>query len=229
MSLRSYGDMKFGNLKDSEVQSNRRAFFQDLGVEASQVVIPQQIHGSRIVVVGKNERGRGVLEESAAIAVTDALISKETQVFLMVEVADCLPVLLYDPVSKTVGAVHAGWRGIIEGIVAKTVQEFKNLGSDPENLICGVGPGLCQRHFIVKSEVLEKFKDLYPAEILFINKDGYVDLKKIARKELEKEGVPASNIEISKFCTACDNGIYSSFRKEGAGVLEMAAIIGMRE
>lgn len=228
MSLRSYGDMKFGNLKDQEVTSNRRAFFQDLGVEESQVVIPQQIHGSRVAIVGSYQRGRGVLEESSAIAMTDALISREKQAFLMVEVADCLPILLYDPVSKIVGAVHAGWRGIIEGIVAKTVQEFKNLGSDPENLICGVGPGLCQKHFIVKSDVLEKFKDLYPSEILFINKDGYVDLKKIVVKELEREGVFGANIEISKFCTVCDNGIYSSFRKEGAGVLEMAAVIGMK-
>jgi len=229
MSLRSYGDMKFGNRKDQEVISNRRAFFRDLGVEESHVVIPRQVHGSNIVIIGKNEQGRGVLEESTAIVETDALISREKRIFLMVEVADCLPVFVYDPVLKIVGLIHAGWRGIISGIVSKVVFEFKKMGSDPENLVCGIGPGICQKHFIVKSGVLEKFRDLYPKEILFINKDGYVDLKKIIVRELENQGVPDSNIEVSKYCTACDNGIYSSYRKEGSGVMEMAAVIGVKE
>lgn len=228
MSLRSYGDMKFGNLKDQEVISNRRAFFQDLGVEEAEIVVANQIHGSRIAIVGKNERGRGVLEERTAIVGTDALITLEKSVFLMVEVADCLPVSIYDPVLRIAGVVHAGWRGIIDQIIPKVIQKFRDCGSEPENLIAGIGPGICQRHFIVKSEVLGKFKDLYPKEILFINKDGYVDLKKIATKELENQGVPKSNIEVSKYCTACDNGIYSSFRREGEGVSEMVAIIGMR-
>ena len=64
---------------------------------------------------------------------------------------------------------------------------------------------------------------------MLINKDGYVDLKKAAAIDLERNGVISSNIEISKFCTVCDNGTYSSFRKEGSGVLEMAAVVGMKK
>jgi len=229
MSLRSYGDMKFGNRPTEEIITNRRAFFRDLGVAETDVICCQQDHGSRVVTVGKNERGKGVLECGTAIGKTDALISVDKDVFLMVEVADCLPVLVYDPVLKIVAAVHAGWRGIIDQIIPEVINQFRKYGSDLDNLIVGIGPSICQKHFIAKSSVLEKFKDLYPQAILLINKDGYVDLRKATFSDLKNQGVHPSNIEISNNCTICDNGTYSSYRKEGESVLKMAAVIGMRD
>ena len=221
ISNRNYSDMKFGNLPDSEVVKNRRAFFQDLGVEESRVIIPKQIHGNQVEVVGINKKGQTPL--------ADGLITMEKDLYLMVMVADCLPVLMYDPVLRVTAAVHAGWRGIVSQIIPETLVKFKNLGSDMENIIVGIGPGICQKHFIVRSGVLEKFRDNYPKATLLINNDGYVDLKKAATIDFEKNGVILSNIEVSKLCTVCDNGIYSSYRKEGSGVIEMAALIGMRK
>lgn len=221
ISNRNYSDMKFGNRPNQEVINNRRAFFQDLGVEESKVLVPEQIHGSRIAVVGSNKTGQ--------IPGTDGLITMEKDIFLMVMVADCLPVLMYDPVLRIVAAVHAGWRGISDQIIPETLKKFKELNSEMENIIAGIGPGICQKHFIVRSGVLESFRDYYPKATLLINKDGYVDLKKAAAIDLERNGVIPGNIEISKYCTVCDNGTYSSFRKEGEGVLEMAALIGMRK
>lgn len=221
ISNRNYSDMKFGNLSNNEVINNRRAFFQDLGVEESRVITPEQVHGSQVLVVGSNKIGQ--------TPAADGLITMEKDLYLMVMVADCLPVLMYDPVLRIVSAVHAGWRGIGDQIIPETLSKFKDLGSEMENLIVGIGPGICQKHFIVRSGVLEKFRDYYPKATLLINKDGYVDLKKAALIDLERNGVIASNIEISRYCTVCDNGTYSSFRKEGDGVIEMAALVGMKK
>lgn len=219
ISKRSYGDMKLGHRPEEEIIKNREQFFQDLGIPANQIVISQQVHSSHIIVVDK---------PSPVISATDGLITAAKGLSLMITVADCLPVLIYDPMQKVVGILHAGWRGIIKQIVIEAIEQLDDLGSEPENLIVGIGPGICQKHFIVKNDVLEKFLDFYPSATFVRNNDGYVDLKKAVLIDLKKKGVLSGNIEVSGVCPSCDNGIYGSFRKEGESVLASAAIIGMR-
>jgi len=136
--------------------------------------------------------------------------------------------LIYDPMQKIVGILHAGWRGIIKQIIIEAIEKLESLGSDPENLIVGIGPGICQKHFIVKNDVLGKFLDFYPSATLVRNNDGYVDLKKAVLIDLKKKGILLGNIEVSHSCPSCDNGIYGSFRKEGELAPAAAAVIGMR-
>ncbi len=146
----------------------------------------------------------------------------------MVQTADCLPVLVYDPINQVIGIIHAGWRGIIDQIIPKVIEKFKDLGSQSENLIVGIGPSICQRHFTVKKDVLHLFKEDYPKATFIINNDGYIDLKKAVISDFEKLGVDKSNIELSELCTVCNNGFFGSFRKEGNRAPQMAAVIGMR-
>ncbi|OGD56524.1 hypothetical protein A2V71_02515 [Candidatus Berkelbacteria bacterium RBG_13_40_8] len=229
ISSRNYGDMRFNKLPSQEVAKNRSIFLGDLDINLSDIVYPKLCHGAKIKVVGHNERGKGSVSPGNAIALTDGLITAEKEVYLLITGADCLPILIYDPLMQIIGAIHAGWRGILNQIIPNTIGKFKNLGSDPENLIVGIGPAICQKHFVVKNDVLENFMDLYPSVSLIRNNHGYVDLKKAALLDLKKAGVPKGNIELSLTCTACENGTYGSFRKEGEGAPAMAAVIGMRE
>ncbi|MDZ7587111.1 MAG: peptidoglycan editing factor PgeF [Patescibacteria group bacterium] len=229
ISNRNFGDMRFGKGKDEEVIKNREQFFQKLGINLSDVVVPRLAHSSIIANVSQAEKGRGGRDTQTALMATDGLITSEKGIYLMVTIADCLPVLLYDPTLKIIGLVHAGWRGIIGQIIPKTIEKLRIVGAEPQNLVVGVGPGICQKHFVVKKDVLSLFLEYYPSATFVRNNDGYVDLKKAVLIDLKKGGVLPGNIEIANVCTACENGIYGSFRKEKDSVPAAAAVIGMRE
>ncbi len=228
-STRNYGDMRFGHLADEEIVKNRQHFCQSLNINLDDIVVARLIHGSKITTVAKEEKGRGARDMTSAIAQTDGLITKEKKIYLMITLADCIPIFVFDPLKQIVGIVHAGWRGVIAQIVGSLIAKLKNLGSEPADLIFALGPGICQKHFIVKDDVLEKFKEYYPSATFVRNHDGYIDLRKAILFDLKKEGVAKNNIEVASDCPACLNGRYGSFRKEGAGVPASAAIIGMRE
>lgn len=230
ISNRNYGQMKFGlNQSDEEVIKNRRQFFESLGITESKVVVAQQPHGNRIALITKSQQGSGAIDPKTEISGVDGLLTGTKDTFLMVKTADCLPIFFYDPALRKVAAIHASWRAIIDQIISETIYHLKNLGTDPENLVIGIGPGICQKHFIVQNSVLKLFLENYPSATFVRNNDGYVDLKKAVLADLKRGKIHPSNIEIAHFCTVCDNGIYGSFRKEGSGAPELAAIIGMRQ
>lgn len=228
ISTRHYGDMRFGNLPNGEVIKNREHFFKDLGI-TEQAIVTSQVHGTKISIVGTEEVGRGWKSKESAITGSDGLITTENNVYLMILTADCLPIIIYDPVLHMASVIHGGWRGIIAQIVPEALKKFKNLGSDMENLVVGIGPGICQKHFVVKNSVMKHFIDLYPQATFVRNNDGYVDLKKAALADFTKNGVVKENIEVSHICTVCDNGNYGSVRKEGSGAPEFATIVGIRQ
>lgn len=221
ISNRGYGDMKLGNLSEKIVLNNRKQFYSDLGIEGSDVVSCNQIHGSNVSIVSEKNK-------NSSISKTDGLITASKGVFLMIKTADCIPVLLFDPLRQIVGAVHVGWRGVLNQIILRSLDKFIELGSSSENIIVSIGPAICQKHFIVRDEVLKEFLACYSSATMVRNKDGYVDLKKAVAIDLIKSGIPKENIEISNECTVCDNGKYGSFRKEGKSAPEMASIIGMK-
>lgn len=229
ISNRHFGDMRFGKTPAEVVVKNRQNFLKSLNIEIKDLIVPQLVHGVSIVRVGFDDRGKGSLAPSSAIASTDGLVTAEKGLFLMVTAADCLPILIYDPINRIVGVIHAGWRGILNQIAARTIDEFRKMSSEPSNLIVGLGPGICQKHFVVKKDVLNKFMAFYPSASLIRNSDGYVDLRKAVMIDLKQAGIPRENIEIANFCPSCDNGLFGSFRKEKDLAPASSAVIGLRE
>jgi polyphenol oxidase len=229
ISFRSYGDMRFGSLPDKEVVKNRQQFFLTLGINSDDVVCCDQIHGNNILVVGEGEKGKGVLDKDTSISETDGLITENKDIFLMIKTADCLPIMLYDPIKQVTAILHVGWRGLLGQIILRAIDKLINIGCNPENITAGIGPGICQKHFIVRNNVLKEFLASFPSATMVRNKDGYVDLKKAASIDLKKGEIPESNIEVAKYCTVCDNGLFASFRKEGSGAPEIASVIGIKK
>ena len=214
ISKRNYGQMKFGKGKTEEVIKNREHFFKELGIEIKNVAVANMSHSEKISVIGRQEAGRGSRDQKSAIPMCDGLITAEKEISLMITVADCLPILVYDPALNIVSIIHAGWRGILAGIIPNLISKLKNMGSFPDDLIVGIGPSICQKHFVVKKDVLEKFKDKYPSATFVRNHDGYVDLKRAAFEDLIKHNILKNNIEISHDCPVCNPGIYGSYRLE---------------
>ena len=220
ISNRSHGDMRQGFIPDSEVMKNRSQFLADLNINLPDVIIPKQVHSNIVLVMTEKDKGK--------TAPADGLVTTEKGLFLGVLTADCIPIFMYDPALKIVAVVHGGWRGIIDQIVPEAINKMRALGTEPENLVFGIGPGICQKHFTVQNSVLKLFLDNYPSATFVRNKDGYVDLKKAVSIDLKKANVHPGNIEVSSDCTVCDNGIYGSYRKEGKGAPEMLAIVGIK-
>lgn len=229
VSNRSFGSMRFGWASAQEVIRNRQQFLANLNVDLKDVVAPNLVHKATVAIVDLNQKGSGSRDPESAIVATDGLITAERGLYLMVTIADCLPIFLYDATLKIVALVHAGWRGIIDQIIPQTIEKLKTLGVEPQNLIVGIGPGICQRHFVVKKEVLSLFLDTYPSAAFVRNSDGYVDLKKAVLIDLKNQGVMPDNVELTSICPVCHNGIYGSFRQEKEAAPASVAVIGIRK
>lgn len=137
----------------------------------------------------------------------DGLITDIPGLWISIRTADCLPILLADPVKRVVAAVHAGWRGTVAQIIRIAVEQMaREYGSRPEDLIAAIGPGISRCCFEVGQEVAEHFS---PTEIVHGKTNPKVDLKAANRRQLIGAGVNSFRINISDECTMCSPGFHS--------------------
>ena len=185
-----------------------------------EVLQPHQTHSTVVAVVDREDMSR---EELRGV---DALITSIPELAIGVRTADCIPVLLYDPVHKAIGAAHSGWRGTLNRISTKAVLEMaRRFGSSPADIRAVIGPGIGFDSFQVGDEVAVFFKESgFPVDRIWSfrgpRKDGsmegghHLDLKECVRYTLMECGLPASHIQLSNIDTYTDSGFYSA-RREG--------------
>ncbi|MBC8263991.1 MAG: peptidoglycan editing factor PgeF [Anaerolineales bacterium] len=227
VSSSPYESLNVGHLVGDDheaVEANHDLIYQALGISRGDVATAHQEHGSRVALVGHQDRGR-------VIPATDALITDTPGVALMLRFADCLPVLLYDPVRRAVGLAHAGWRGAIKGIAAKTAAAMvEAYGSRPADIIAGLGPCIGPCCYQVGTEVTQLVKARFNhwQGLLRPQGDGsfHFNLWEANRRQLTKMGV--EEIEVSQLCTACRTDEFFSHRAEKGRTGRFAVILGMR-
>jgi len=216
------------------VWENRKRFFQALELKAENLVTPEQIHGAVIQRVALKDAGRGAKAYEDAIAATDALITNEPGLPLMLCFADCVPVIFLDPEKKAVGIAHAGWKGTAAQIARSTVLKMQaEFGSDPADIIAGIGPSIGPCCFAVGDDVAEKFQEVFPQFVnqIIIRRDGqqYVNLWEANRLQLLETGLSPDHIEMSDTCTDCQHQWFYSYRADGGKTGRMAAIIALNQ
>ncbi|HEX4831822.1 MAG TPA: peptidoglycan editing factor PgeF [Trebonia sp.] len=135
------------------VLANRRRAAAALGAGLEDMVFCNQSHDKNVHVVTGADRGRGTRGQDDAIAATDALVTAEPGVVLVVMVADCVPIVLFDPVAHVLACVHAGWRGTVARVSEAAVQAMTALGSDPGDIIAGIGPAISPDAYQVGQDV----------------------------------------------------------------------------
>ncbi len=196
------------------VRMNREIFFGELGIPPGQVAVPGQVHGTTV----RRVSGSGDYPE------TDALISSERGLFLCVSVADCVPILLFDPLHNALGAVHAGWRGTASGIVVAAVEAMHaEFGSLPAEIIASIGPSASECCYKVGAEVASQFS---PSFVREEREGSFVDLKGVNRGQLLNAGLQPRNVELSPYCTISDSSLFHSYRRDGAKSGRMMGVIG---
>ncbi len=200
------------------VKENRRRFYEAIVVsDDAKFVYQNQVHSGNVNVVKGDE---GIVPES------DALVTGEANVFLVVSIADCTPILLYDPVAKLIAAVHAGWRGTEQLITLNAVRKLIALGSKAENIYGFIGASASATNYEVGTEVATFFEKDYYTELP--NGKCLLDIKKANRDQLLIGGVPLEQIEISPRCTITDFNLHS-YRRDGKQSGRMFAVIGRTE
>lgn len=201
------------------VRTNYSLICSALNISPDDIVCSNQVHGTNIRVVTQHDCGMLYKTNSHE---ADALITQTPGPALMVFTADCVPVLLYDPVKKAAGAVHAGWRSTVANIVGKTVNKMiDEFGCSPSDIRAAVGPCISKCCFETGSDVIDALKSNLKDNAINCftehknhetNEKKYlVDLKEANRILLKNSGI--ENIVISDECTSCKNDKYWSHRK----------------
>ncbi len=172
-----------------------------------------QIHSDYIYKVEKPlSRGWYNLDKRLR---ADALITDIPNIVLTILTADCVPILLFDPTKRVIGAIHAGWRGSKLDITKKTVQELKkSYGVTPSNLYAFIAPSIRSCCYEVSDEIASYFADIKGAVIYDNNIAPKLDLARVNQYQLIDMGVVESKIEISEMCTSCESNTLFSYRKE---------------
>lgn len=187
-----------------------------------------QIHGSNVLLVHRDlpSQNRG------KIGPFDAAVTSVRGILLTVSTADCVPILLFDAARGAAAAIHAGWRGSLEGISSKTVGVMvERFGSHPANIFAAIGPSIGKCCYEVGPEVAKAASGaLGPIDGLMLPLERgkwLFDLKRLNFIQLMEKGLSPDNIHISRYCTMCEPELFHSYRREGAGCPSQISFIGM--
>ncbi|MBQ2927088.1 MAG: peptidoglycan editing factor PgeF [Oscillospiraceae bacterium] len=211
------------------VEQNLKILANALNFDPEKYVLTRQTHSDIVRVVTEADCS-GLCHKDYPEC--DALVTNTPGVTLLVFTADCTPLLFHDPVTGTVGAAHAGWRGTAQAIGAKTVAAMvKHFGCDPANIRAAIGPNIAQCHFETDWDVPQAMIAAFGDEVRqHIEKRGgkyYLDLKQINALSLRRAGI--RHIEISDACTYCESDRFWSHRVTGGERGSQGAVITCKE
>ena len=182
--------------------------------DAKQYIFPRQTHSNNVAVVTSENL-------LTTISDTDALITNEPGLFVCVQTADCVPVLLFDPHQKVVAAIHAGWKGTVSKIAGKAVQQMvKTFGCDPANIMAGIGPSIHMHAYEVGQEVVAAVAANFSNSTALLKPSlnegkAYFDLWEANRIILIEAGISEANIEVMGLCSFEQADLFYSARREG--------------
>lgn len=205
----------------ARVLQNREILARHLGVSPGQLITPRQIHGDGIAQLDDAYFSQDEEIRPQQLSEADALITDKPGIYVTVSTADCVPVLLYAPDRRAVAAVHAGWRGTVKSIVAKTVRRMvEAYGCDPSQIRAGIGPSIGPEAFEVGEEVVDAFHaagaDLSRLATRHpLTGKAHIDLWEANRLQLLEAGLSAAHVEVAGICTFAHSDQFFSARRLG--------------
>lgn len=224
--------------KEDYVLKNRALLAQSLGISTENFIFAQQEHKTKVKVIKDCQEINNREDLTSSIAVADAIITAIKEICLLIFIADCVPVFLYDYQKRVIGLVHAGWRGTVGLISEKTVHLMQSLyNCRVQDIVCAIGPSIGPCCYQVGKEVLAKVKESFPKEqnLIYSFFDNweeerlFFNLWQANKIQLLRCGIPESNIEMANLCTSCHSDMFFSSRKEHQCTGRFAAGIMLRK
>lgn len=213
------------------VVENRRRAAAAVGLDLADLVFCRQVHGRGVAVVDRSHRGRGATSLEDAVDGVDALVTATPGVGLVALVADCVPLVLYEPTAQVVACVHAGWRGTVARVVEAAIEAMGSLGGRPDRILAGLGPTVAASRYQVGDEVAEAARTCFgagAAEVVSLGGDGRwrFDLQAANHRILLEAGVPDANIERCSLATGPGSAYFSDRAARPCG--RFAAMAALR-
>ncbi|MFC2076341.1 peptidoglycan editing factor PgeF [candidate division KSB1 bacterium] len=201
------------------VLANRALLSKGVGFPLERLVVMQQVHGSAVLPVGPTEAGRGAYDPRTGLPEVDGLVTADGSICLSVSTADCVPVALFDPKTGAVAGIHAGWRGLLGGVIESGIAALAdNFGSAAGDCWAFLGPSIGPCCFEVGLEVAARFRDRLGDKPIIVRPETprpYVDLLLASRMVLEAAAVAGDKIKPVGLCTCCNPHLFYSYRRDG--------------
>jgi hypothetical protein len=222
--------LNLGNFSGDErenVIENQRRFLNALGASRWQLVTAKQVHSADVRSVRDAE---DALSEPTTC---DALTANIERILLAAQTADCLPILIADERTGAFAAVHAGWRGTLAGILARTLERMQlSYDSRPEDLCAALGPAIGACCFEVGPEVIAQFRGKYGYTEQLIsgrreNGKAHLDLNLANKRQMIDAGLEPGNIYDCGLCTVCRNDLFFSYRYERGAEKPVGRLMGV--
>ncbi len=221
------------NRNDSRenVIENYRIIAGAIGADFDKMVLSNQVHDNKIRYISEEDAGKGLTKDSDILGY-DGLTTDVPGIPIVTFYADCVPVLILDPVKKAITAVHSGWKSTVKNIAFEALKLMENkYKSNMRDLQIAIGPSICKNCFEVGEEVYNQFKNVYPWCDTYTTKENgkyYIELQRIIKKVIVEAGVPEENILISGICTKCNKDIFYSYRGDQTKTGSLAAIMVLK-
>lgn len=214
-----------GDERQNTIENRKRAF-DFFEREVDSIFDVWQVHGNSVICAEKPRK----LEEPHTKA--DAIITNNPELTLFMRFADCVPIILFDPIRNVIGVAHAGWKGTVNNIVQDVVVAMKNkYDVNPSDIIAGIGPSIGPDHYVVGEEVYAMASETFGSDINQVIKKNcnsiHFNLWHANEYLLEKQGV--KTIESAKTCTACNLEDWYSHRAENGATGRFGALIALGE
>jgi YfiH family protein len=231
---------EFSGDDPANVKENRRRFLRAIGVSAdTRVVTARQTHSTDRVNIDESSIESGADPEMVPRQPEcDAMTTRQEGVLLGIQTADCLPVLIVDPVTGTAAAIHAGWRGTAGRIVERTIADLMLSGGvNPRNCIAALGPAACVECYEVGQDVIDRYKKefgYWKKLLIGLTKEGKARLDIVAAnlQQLMFCGFGEDQIYVARYCTMHQNDLFFSYRREGklapSGVGRLLSVVGRK-
>ena len=203
---------------EDDIRRNRQTLCQMLGISDDRLIMPHQVHLTKVAKVDEAFLSLSATERQEALEGVDALMTDLKGVCIGVSTADCIPVLLYDEEKQVACAIHAGWRGTVRRIVERAVVAMTEIyGTRPQQLIAQIGPGIHLDSFEVGDEVYDAFfQEGFDMSAISVRKEKWhIDLPECNRLQLIVAGLSPQNIGVSPVCTFLNAADFFSARRLG--------------
>ncbi len=200
------------------VLQNRRILADALGTDLLKYTFANQCHSANVAIVNDTGRGKGSLEKDTSLANTDGMVTNVKNICLGVQVADCVPILLYDPKQQVIASLHAGWKGTLRKIVPEAIAKMvQHYDCRAENIFAGLGPSNGPCCYEVGEDVFREAKTALGSvkEIVkpVANSGKYIfDQWEANIRQLKDAGVKEKHIELAGICSQCEHETFFSSR-----------------
>lgn len=216
------------------VTENYKRLGNAIGFDPHNIVASSQTHTTNIKIVNWEDCGKG-FDKTKDYNGIDGLITNIPDIVLTTFYADCVPLLLLDPVKKVIGSAHSGWRGTVNKIGTKIVNKMVEVyGCNAKDIITAIGPSICQDCYEVSQEVIDLFKNAYDSllwqSLFYATIPGkyQLNLWEACRQNFLEAGIPSDHISIPDICTCCNPELLYSHRVMGENRGNFAAFISLK-